>query len=79
MYSVEAFYGTDGNGHGRGFAEGIKTSDWSNVETTAHDMVSHGYYVEITNTETGKQVQLDYDAYFENFNGEFPYKPSDLA
>ena len=75
MWSVASFY--DERLIGLEKSEtGIE--DWSRVEELAHEWVSNGGYVEIKDDESGKSIVLDYDSYFEDFEGEFPVKPEDF-
>ena len=77
-YKVEGYY----DRNYRGLEDDFQSDDWSDIEDHAHEMLSKGDYVEITDLGTGKSVRLDYDSYFgedgEEFNGEFPIKPWDL-
>lgn len=77
-YSVESYYGTDTNGHPFGLESSMETDEWSQVEENAHEMLSSGKNVTITDKETGKSLEIVSDAYIENFEGEFPFKPQDL-
>lgn len=77
-YSVESYYGTDTNGHFFGLESSMETDEWSQVEEHAHEMLSSGKNVKITDKETGKSIEMVSDAYIENFEGEFPFKPQDL-
>ena len=61
-----------------GLSDDFKSNDWSEIEDHAHDMLSHGYYVEIIDFIAGNSVRLDPDSYFDGFEGEFPIKPWDL-
>ena len=77
-YSVESYYGTDTNGHFFGLESSMETDEWSQVEENAHEMLSSGKNVKITDKETGNSLEINSDAYMENFEGEFPFKPQDL-
>jgi hypothetical protein len=77
-YSVESYYGMDTNGHFFGLESSMETDEWSQVEENAHEMLSSGKNVKITDKETGKSIEIVSDAYMENFEGEFPFKPQDL-
>lgn len=77
-YSVERYYGTDTNGHFFGLESSMETDEWSQVEEHAHEMLSSGKNVKITDKETSKSIEIVSDAYIENFEGEFPFKPQDL-
>ena len=80
-YSVESYYGMDINGHPFGLESSMETDEWSQVEENAHEMLSSGKNVTITDKETGKSLEIYSDAYIDNiedFNGEFPFKPQDL-
>lgn len=74
MYKVESFYGKDL----RGLEESESFEDWEEVKDFAHELISHGGYVRITNEYTGKEVVLDPDTYFDNFEGEFPVDQKSL-
>lgn len=77
-YSVESYYGTDTNGHFFGLESSMETDEWSQVEENAHEMLSSGKNVKITDKETGNSLEINSDAYMENFEGEFPFKSQDL-
>ena len=77
-YSVESYYGTDTNGHFFGLESSMETDEWSQVEENAHEMLGSGKNVKITDKETGNSLEINSDAYMENFEGEFPFKPQDL-
>ena len=51
-YSVESYYGTDTNGHFFGLESSMETDEWSQVEENAHEMLSSGKNVKITDKET---------------------------
>ena len=56
----------------RGVAEFFETDRWSEVEDTAHQYLSDGDFVTITDTKTGRWIKINPDVYFEDFEGEFP-------
>ena len=55
-----------------GLADIYGSDNWSEIEDKAHSFLSDGDYVEITDNVTGKSSRISPDAYFEDFNGEFP-------
>lgn len=73
-YLVEGYYGQDY----RGRADDFQSDDWSEIEEHAHEMLSNGLFVEITDLGSGQGDRLDPDTYFDGFEGEFPIKPWDL-
>ena len=75
MYTVESFY--DNKLMGLENRE-TEIEDWDKVVELSHEWVSNGSYVRITNNETGIDVTLDYDSYFDGFEGEFPVDIKDL-
>ena len=62
----------------RGLEDELKTADWTEVENFAHEKLTQGSIVKITNTITGKTYVLDPDEYNETFEGEFPIGPDAL-
>lgn len=73
-YVVYGYYSSNFSG----VEDSFQSNDWSEVTEIAHDMLSRGDYVEITNLETGKTKLLSPDEYFDMFNGEFPITSFDL-
>jgi len=77
-YKVRSYY----DSALKGLEDDIETDDWEEVEDFAHEHVSNGGYVKITDNKTGVEKILDYDTYFgedgENFNGEFPLSVTDF-
>lgn len=73
-YKVSGYY----DSRYRGLEDYFQSDDWSEIEDHAHEMLSNGDFVEIIDLGTGKSVRLDYDSYFDGFEGEFPVKPWDL-
>ena len=61
-----------------GLESDMYTSDWTEVENFAHEKLTQGSIVKITNTITGKTYVLDPDEYMETFEGEFPIGPDAL-
>jgi hypothetical protein len=57
----------------RGFYDGkyFDVSEWSDVESMAHDYLMQGFYVTIINNKTGDRINIDPDEYVDNFDGEF--------
>ena len=49
-YSVEGYYGSDY----RGLADDFQSDDWSEIEEHAHEMLSNGLFVEITDLGSGQ-------------------------
>ena len=67
----------------KGLEDSIKTNDWEEVEDFAHEHLSNGGYVKITDRKTGVEKTLDNDTYFGEgpdsyYEGEFPYSPLDF-
>lgn len=77
-YKVNAYYGKSCCGDFVALAADIETAAWNEAVDFAHDSLTHGYYIEIIETQSGNMVKLDPVEYFDNFEGEFPYKPEDL-
>ena len=77
-YKVNAYYGKSCCGEFVALAADIETAAWNEAVNFAHDSLTHGYYIEIIETQSGNMVKLDPVEYFDNFEGEFPYKPEDL-
>ena len=82
-YLVEGYYGVSSSGNLAGLENSERSDDWSKVEAIAHDMLSNGDHIRITDTITGKYEDLHPEEYFDPYNGgfqigEFPLKPQDL-
>ena len=73
-YKVEGYYYS----LHRGLEDDFQSDDWSEIEDHAHEMLSKGDYVRITDLGTGNSIALDPTEYFKDFEGEFPVKPWDL-
>ena len=73
-YTVRSYY----DGGMRGLADMGTYTDWREVVDFAHNELSVGSYVRITNDTTGQSVELNPDDYDKEFNGEFPVSPEDL-
>ena len=74
-YKVDSFFDIDERGL---CYSNSSLTNWSQVEEIAHEWLSDGGVVRITDLETGNNMTLNPDMYFEMFNGEFPIKPDDL-
>ena len=77
-YKVNAYYGKSCCGEFVALAADIETAAWNEAVNFAHDSLTHGYYIVIFETQSGYMVKLDPVEYFDNFEGEVPYKPEDL-
>lgn len=82
-YQVEGYYRVNASGNLEGLENSERSDDWSKVEAIAHDMLSNGNHIRITDTITGKYKDLHPEEYFEPYNGgfykgKFPLKPQDL-
>jgi hypothetical protein len=78
MYSIESFYGGEKE-NPKGLSDSLHDiEDWDRVVETAHEWISDGGFVRITDEESGKSITLDFDSYFEDFEGEFPLSPDDF-
>ena len=73
-FIVEGFYGANYSG----LAHSFSTDDFDAAADAAHDFLSDGDFVEITDTVTGHSERLDYDSYFDGFDGEFPLSVIDF-
>lgn len=73
-YTVRSYYDSEL----RGLADMGTYTDWREVVDFAHNELSAGSYVRITNDTTGQSVELNPDDYDKEFNGEFPVSPEDL-
>ena len=73
-YTVSAYFDEDK----RGVADRIICEDWSEVEQKAHEFLSNGHITTIEAHDTGVELTLTPDEYFESFEGEFPLKPDDF-
>lgn len=61
-----------------GLEDELKTNDWSEATSFAHDKLMNGFMVEIENTITGKYKRINPDEYNEEFDGEFIIRPEEL-
>lgn len=61
-----------------GLEDELKTNDWSEATSFAHDKLMNGFMIEIENTITGKYKRINPDEYNEEFDGEFIIRPEEL-
>lgn len=67
MYEVRAYY----DEALRGLEASDKYLDWDEAVMIAHNELSNGSIVTITNMETGEEHKIIPDDYFAEFDGEF--------
>lgn len=70
-YKVLAFYGNDY----RGLVDDFSSDDFDEISDKAHEFLSNGNLIVVNDYETGKQIRLTPDDYFDDFEGEgiLPY------
>ena len=69
-YEATARYGD------RGIESTIKSNNWDEITTFAHEKLSDGMPTEIIDNDNGSRITIDPDVYAKVFDGEFPLNPS---
>ena len=62
----------------RALADSNWCSNWEEVQDLVHSYISKGDVVRIINNETGNDIIVTPDEYFDNFEGDFPIAPQDV-
>ena len=73
-YAVYGYYDEDC----RALADSNWCSNWEEVQDLVHSYISKGDIVRIINNETGNDIIITPDEYFDNFEGDFPIAPQDV-
>ena len=73
-YAVFGYYDEDC----RALADSNWCSNWEEVQDLVHSYISKGDVVRIINNETGNDIIVTPDEYFDNFEGDFPIAPQDV-